>query len=133
ARRRRHAVRARAGRASPAGVDVVLRVGARPLPAALHLEHVRERDAWPPGRREPVAGDDARMDGGADAADRARQLRHRSVGLPAGVRVQRAGGGGRLPAAERSGRLMEIPYTATVRSDTGVTNQQFGMWLFLAS
>jgi len=28
---------------------------------------------------------------------------------------------------------MEIPYTATVRADTGVTNQQLGMWLFLAS
>ena len=28
---------------------------------------------------------------------------------------------------------MEIPYTASVRPDTGVTNQKFGMWLFLAS
>jgi cytochrome c oxidase subunit III len=28
---------------------------------------------------------------------------------------------------------MEIPYTASVRPDTGVTNQQLGMWLFLAS
>ena len=28
---------------------------------------------------------------------------------------------------------MEIPYTATVRPDTGVTNQKLGMWLFLAS
>jgi len=28
---------------------------------------------------------------------------------------------------------MEIPYTATVRTDTGVTNQKLGMWLFLAS
>jgi heme/copper-type cytochrome/quinol oxidase subunit 3 len=28
---------------------------------------------------------------------------------------------------------MEIPYTATVRPDTGVTNQRLGMWLFLAS
>ena len=28
---------------------------------------------------------------------------------------------------------MNIPYTATVRPDTGVTNQQLGMWLFLAS
>lgn len=28
---------------------------------------------------------------------------------------------------------MEIPYTASVRSDTGVTNQRMGMWLFLAS
>jgi len=28
---------------------------------------------------------------------------------------------------------MEIPYTASVRPDTGVTNQKLGMWLFLAS
>jgi heme/copper-type cytochrome/quinol oxidase subunit 3 len=28
---------------------------------------------------------------------------------------------------------MEIPYTATVRPDTGVTSQRLGMWLFLAS
>jgi cytochrome c oxidase subunit 3 len=28
---------------------------------------------------------------------------------------------------------MEIPYTATVRADTGVTNQTLGMWLFLTS
>ena len=28
---------------------------------------------------------------------------------------------------------MEIPYNATVRPDTGVTNQKLGMWLFLAS
>ena len=28
---------------------------------------------------------------------------------------------------------MDIPYTATVRPDTGVTNQRLGMWLFLAS
>ena len=28
---------------------------------------------------------------------------------------------------------MEIPYTASVRPDTGVTNQTLGMWLFLAS
>jgi heme/copper-type cytochrome/quinol oxidase subunit 3 len=28
---------------------------------------------------------------------------------------------------------MEIPYTATVRPDTGVTSQTLGMWLFLAS
>ena len=28
---------------------------------------------------------------------------------------------------------MDIPYTATVRPDTGVTNQKLGMWLFLAS
>ena len=28
---------------------------------------------------------------------------------------------------------MEIPYTASVRPDTGVTNQRLGMWLFLAS
>ena len=28
---------------------------------------------------------------------------------------------------------MEIPYTAVVRPDTGVTNQRLGMWLFLAS
>src|SRR5215216_7333998 len=28
---------------------------------------------------------------------------------------------------------MEIPYTAAVRADTGVTNQKLGMWLFLAS
>lgn len=28
---------------------------------------------------------------------------------------------------------MHIPYTATVRPDTGVTNQKLGMWLFLAS
>ena len=28
---------------------------------------------------------------------------------------------------------MNIPYTATVRPDTGVTNQKLGMWLFLAS
>ena len=28
---------------------------------------------------------------------------------------------------------MEIPYNATVRADTGVTNQKLGMWLFLAS
>jgi cytochrome c oxidase subunit 3 len=28
---------------------------------------------------------------------------------------------------------MEIPYTATVRADTGVTNQKLGIWLFLAS
>jgi len=28
---------------------------------------------------------------------------------------------------------MEIPYTATVRPDTGVTNQKLGLWLFLAS
>ena len=28
---------------------------------------------------------------------------------------------------------MEIPYTATVRPDTGVTNQKLGIWLFLAS
>jgi heme/copper-type cytochrome/quinol oxidase subunit 3 len=28
---------------------------------------------------------------------------------------------------------MEIPYTAAVRPDTGVTNQKLGMWLFLAS
>lgn len=28
---------------------------------------------------------------------------------------------------------MEIPYTAVVRADTGVTNQKLGMWLFLAS
>jgi cytochrome c oxidase subunit 3 len=27
---------------------------------------------------------------------------------------------------------MEISYTATVRPDTGVTNQKLGMWLFLA-
>ena len=27
---------------------------------------------------------------------------------------------------------MEIPYTASVRPDTGVTNQKLGMWLFLA-
>jgi len=29
--------------------------------------------------------------------------------------------------------VIEIPYTATVRPDTGVTNQRLGMWLFLAS
>jgi cytochrome c oxidase subunit III len=28
---------------------------------------------------------------------------------------------------------MEIPYTASIRPDTGVTNQKLGMWLFLAS
>src|SRR3954466_1326068 len=28
---------------------------------------------------------------------------------------------------------MDIPYTAVVRPDTGVTNQRLGMWLFLAS
>ena len=28
---------------------------------------------------------------------------------------------------------MEIPYTASVRPDTGVSNQKLGMWLFLAS
>jgi heme/copper-type cytochrome/quinol oxidase subunit 3 len=28
---------------------------------------------------------------------------------------------------------VEIPYTATVRPDTGVTSQKLGMWLFLAS
>lgn len=28
---------------------------------------------------------------------------------------------------------MEIPFTATVRPDTGVTNQKLGTWLFLAS
>jgi cytochrome c oxidase subunit III len=28
---------------------------------------------------------------------------------------------------------MEIPYTASIRPDTGVTNQKMGMWLFLAS
>jgi heme/copper-type cytochrome/quinol oxidase subunit 3 len=28
---------------------------------------------------------------------------------------------------------MEIPYNATVRPDTGVTNQKLGLWLFLAS
>ena len=28
---------------------------------------------------------------------------------------------------------METPYTASVRTDTGVTNQKLGMWLFLAS
>jgi cytochrome c oxidase subunit 3 len=28
---------------------------------------------------------------------------------------------------------MEIPYTATIRADTGVTNQRLGIWLFLAS
>jgi heme/copper-type cytochrome/quinol oxidase subunit 3 len=28
---------------------------------------------------------------------------------------------------------MEIPYTAAVRPDTGVTNQKLGLWLFLAS
>jgi heme/copper-type cytochrome/quinol oxidase subunit 3 len=28
---------------------------------------------------------------------------------------------------------MEIPYTATTRPDTGVTNQRLGIWLFLAS
>lgn len=28
---------------------------------------------------------------------------------------------------------MEIPYTASARPDTGVTNQTLGMWLFLAS
>ena len=28
---------------------------------------------------------------------------------------------------------MEIPFTATVRPDTGVTNQKLGIWLFLAS
>jgi heme/copper-type cytochrome/quinol oxidase subunit 3 len=28
---------------------------------------------------------------------------------------------------------MDIPYTASVRPDTGVTNQKLGMWLFLAS
>jgi cytochrome c oxidase subunit III len=28
---------------------------------------------------------------------------------------------------------MDIPYTATVRPDTGVTNQKLGLWLFLAS
>jgi heme/copper-type cytochrome/quinol oxidase subunit 3 len=28
---------------------------------------------------------------------------------------------------------MEIPYTSSVRPDTGVTNQKLGMWLFLAS
>ena len=28
---------------------------------------------------------------------------------------------------------MEIPYTASVRPDTGVTNQTLGMWLFLSS
>jgi heme/copper-type cytochrome/quinol oxidase subunit 3 len=28
---------------------------------------------------------------------------------------------------------MEIPYTAAVRPDTGVTNQKLGIWLFLAS
>ena len=28
---------------------------------------------------------------------------------------------------------MEIPYTASVRADTGVTNQKLGIWLFLAS
>jgi cytochrome c oxidase subunit 3 len=28
---------------------------------------------------------------------------------------------------------MEIPYTASIRHDTGVTNQRLGLWLFLAS
>ena len=28
---------------------------------------------------------------------------------------------------------MEIPYNASVRADTGVTNQRLGIWLFLAS
>ena len=28
---------------------------------------------------------------------------------------------------------MEIPYTATVRPDTGITSQRLGLWLFLAS
>lgn len=29
--------------------------------------------------------------------------------------------------------MLEIPYTAEIRPDTGVTNQRLGMWLFLAS
>jgi cytochrome c oxidase subunit 3 len=72
------------------------------------------------------------MDGGADATDCARQFRNDSRRVQSRVRLQRAWRGERLRAAEQRRGVMDIPYIASVRPDTGVTNQKLGMRLFLA-
>ena len=73
-------------------------LGARRLPDLLHRQLLLEHAAGPPRGREPLAGDDARVDGDLVAAA-ARQLRGDPGRAPRPVRVQRAGRADRLHAA----------------------------------
>src|SRR6185503_14431707 len=55
------------------------------------------------------------------------------------LRIQRAGTRGGFHHADSTGKssqalsIMEIPYVAKARPDTGLFNAKVGIWLFLAS
>src|SRR5262249_30796606 len=112
---------------------LVGRLGARALPAALHLQLLLEHVPGPESGRQPLARDDARVVGALAAA--ARELRGPAGRAPRALRVQRPERAQGLHAAVGgAGRMsMEIPYTVEARPDTGLTNGKLGIWLFLAS
>ena len=111
-------------------------VDARPVPASVHHQLLREHQVGQGGRQEPVGGDHARVVGAVAA--RTRQLPDRADRLPRPVRIQRAGRGARTSRRSSSRRRRSRRHgTFRTPSKSGPTpgwpTASSGIWLFLAS